>query len=238
MSLSRNRIAPATGAGSSVSQPSGAWRCQAVGEIAEARDAARRERPERARRTRGSRARRADRGRARGSATPPRARPWRRPSSRRPARRPRRRSRGRRRSPPPRGTGRRAPAASAFSENALVRNATSALSAGVSRKLPPSASSGAKAIACRMPSTRPQRSRSSSATASRSSGLLTSSSSTSGGVELGSPTARSCRRTRPNEVRTTSAPASWAWRATSYAIDSRVTTPVMSSFLSFSMHTS
>ena len=44
--------------------------------------------------------------------------------------------------------GRRAPAASAFSENALVRNAVSALSGGVSRKLPPSASSGANAIAC------------------------------------------------------------------------------------------
>ena len=55
-----------------------------------------------------------------------------------------------------------------------------ALSAGVLRKLPPSASPGANAIACRMPSTRPQRSRRSSATASMSSGLLTSSSSTSG----------------------------------------------------------
>ena len=41
-----------------------------------------------------------------------------------------------------------------------MRNATSALSGGVSRKLPPSASSGANAIACSTPSTRPQRSRS------------------------------------------------------------------------------
>ena len=72
------------------------------------------------------------------------------------------------------------PTASAFSEYADVWNAVIALSGGVLRKLPPSASSGAKAIACRMPSTRPQRSRRSSATASMSSGLLTSSSRTSG----------------------------------------------------------
>ena len=104
---------------------------------------------------------------------------------------------------------------SALSEYALVRNATSALSTGVSRKFPPSASSGANAIAWRTPSTRPQRSRSSVATAARFSGLLTSSSSTSGGCGSLLADRSVMRRTRPNEVSTTSAPASCAWRATS-----------------------
>src|SRR2546426_109371 len=48
-------------------------------------------------------------------------------------------------------------------------------------KRPPSASSGAQAIACSAPSSAPQRSSSSAATAARSAGLLTSSPSTSGG---------------------------------------------------------
>ena len=46
-SESRKQTAPATGPGSSVSQPSGAWRCHALGEVVEARDAARGERAER-----------------------------------------------------------------------------------------------------------------------------------------------------------------------------------------------
>ncbi len=50
-------------------------------------------------------------------------------------------------------------AASAFSEYALVTNACAALSAGAVMNLPPSASSGANAIACSTPSTRPQRER-------------------------------------------------------------------------------
>ena len=62
--------------------------------------------------------------------------------------------------------------------------------------------------------------------------MLTSSSSMSGGVGEAPWAARSVRRfARPKPVSTISAPASWAWRATSYAIESRVTTPVMRSFL-------
>src|SRR5437868_3550496 len=49
------------------------------------------------------------------------------------------------------------PADSAFNENALVWNAVRALSHGVSRNAPPSASSGANAMAWRNPSRRPQR---------------------------------------------------------------------------------
>ena len=79
-------------------------------------------------------------------------------------------------------------AASALNEKALVANACGALSAGVVMNRPPSASSGANAIACSAPSTPPQRSRRSAASASRSSGLLTSSSSTSTG--LGQPLRR------------------------------------------------
>ena len=50
-----------------------------------------------------------------------------------------------------------APRASALSENALVWNAVERALAGRSRKPPPSASSGAKAIACSTPSSPPQR---------------------------------------------------------------------------------
>ena len=126
-------------------------------------------------------------------------------------------------------------AASALNEYALVWNAVTALSGGVVMKRPPSASSGANAIACRTPSTRPQRSRSSAASASSSSGSLTSSSSTSGGSGSRAAERSVMRLARPKPVRTISAPASWAWRATSKAIDSRLMTPVMSSFLPSSM---
>ena len=57
------------------------------------------------------------------------------------------------------------PWASALSEKALVRNAVCALSHGVFTKLPPSASWGANAMACRNPSTPPHRASSSEATA-------------------------------------------------------------------------
>ena len=102
-------------------------------------------------------------------------------------------------------------------------------------KRPPSASSGANAIACRTPSTRPQRSRSSAASASSCSGSLTSSSSTSGGSGSRAAERSVMRLARPKPVSTISAPASWAWRATSNAIDSRLMTPVMRSFLPSSM---
>ena len=92
------------------------------------------------------------RGRAPGSGTPTRARPSPRPSSRRPARPPRRRSPCPTNEPPSSPiSGARAPA-SALNEYAQVRKAISADSAGALMKLPPSASPGAKAIACRAPS--------------------------------------------------------------------------------------
>ena len=144
-----------------VSQPSGAWRPPALGEPSKpgmppaasvsigpaetrlTRDAAR------------------DRGRARGSARPTRARPWRRPSSRRPARRPSRRSPG----PTMLAAGSRLQqrqqrdrAARCSEYGAGLEGGRWRSPRGVSRKLPPSASAGAKAIACRTPSSAPQRS--------------------------------------------------------------------------------
>src|SRR4051812_35830473 len=67
-----------------------------------------------------------------------------------------------------------------------------------------------------------------------SSGLLTSSSRTSGTGSSLEAERSVMRRTRPKLVSTTSAPAAWACRATSNAIDSRFTTPVINSFLSCS----
>jgi hypothetical protein len=49
------------------------------------------------------------------------------------------------------------PVASSFNENALVRTAVATLSHPVLRKLPPSASCGANAMACRKPSSDPHR---------------------------------------------------------------------------------
>ena len=122
-SESRKLIVSATGAGSSTSHGSGACFSQALGEVAEARDAARGQRGQRpgGHQVHAHAAR--ARGRARGSARWPPARPSRRPSSRRPARRPARRSPGRRSPRPPPGTGPTSPTASAFSENADVWNA-------------------------------------------------------------------------------------------------------------------
>ncbi len=104
--------------------------------------------------------------------------------------------------------------ASAFSEYALVWNAIPALSGGVVMKRPPSASSGAKAIACSAPSMPPQRCWRSAVSRSKCSGSFTSSSSTSG--VRGSPFAeRSVIRIgRPKLVRITSAPSFWARSAT------------------------
>ena len=117
-SESRKLIVSATGAGSSTSQPQRRLALPRVGEVAEARDAARGERAERA----GghevhAHAARAEVAREVARRWPP-APPWPRPSSRRPARRPARRSPGRRSPRPPPGTGPAAPTASAFSENA------------------------------------------------------------------------------------------------------------------------
>ena len=58
-----------------------------------------------------------------------------------------------------------------MSENVEMRNAVCTLSHGVLRKLPPSASSGAKATACTAPSTRPHFWRSDSVSAVKCAGL-------------------------------------------------------------------
>ena len=70
-------------------------------------------------------------------------------------------------------------------------------------KLPPSASPGANAIACRAPSTPPQRCLSSPTSVSKSSGLFTSSSSTSGGSGSRAAARSVIRRVRPKPVSTT-----------------------------------
>src|SRR4051812_13923777 len=133
---------------------------------------------------------------------------------------------------PPSPMSGRSAADRALSEYALVWNACAALSTGVSRNLPPSASSGANAIACSTPSTRPQRSRRSAATDSMSEAEFTSSSRTSAGCGSWLAARSVSRLARPKPVSTTSAPASWACRAASKAIESRFRTPVMRSFLS------
>ena len=75
----------------------------------------------------------------------------------------------------------RNPTAMAFSEYALVRSAVAALSHGVSRKFPPSASCGAKAMAWRNPSRLPHRCSRSLATTAICSSSFASISSTGGG---------------------------------------------------------
>ncbi len=92
-----------------------------------------------------------------GSGSPPPALLSPRPSSRRRARRPGRRSRATRSSRPRSSMSGSMPAAKAFNENALVLNAVATLSHSVCMKLPPRASCGANAIACRNPSNRPHR---------------------------------------------------------------------------------
>ena len=168
---SRNSTAPATGPVSSVSQPERRLALPRAGELLEARDPARGERAERARGDEVDAHALRARGHARGSARRPRARPWRRPSSRRPARRRSRRSPSRRspRRPPSAAASRRS-APSASTRWSGTRSPRSR--AACRGTCPPRASSGAKAIACRMPSTRPQRSRRSSATACELLGIV------------------------------------------------------------------
>ena len=104
-------------------------------------------------------------------------------------------------------------------------------SGGVSRKLPPSASSGANAIACSTPSTRPQRESSSPRSASRSSGSFTSSSSTSGGSGSRFAARSVSRRARPKPSAAPRRRLAGPARPRRNAIDCLVTTPVISSFL-------
>src|SRR5262245_13176342 len=122
------------------------------------------------------------------------------------------------------------PVAIAFSEYALVWIAVATLSHGVLRKFPPNASCGAHAIACRNPSSRPHRDPISAATASICAGSFASISSTSTGFGSRRADFSVSPIARPNDVRTTSAPRSCRACADAYAIDSRVSTPVTSSF--------
>ena len=123
------------------------------------------------------------------------------------------------------------PVAIALSEKALVWIAVPTLSHGVCRKLPPSASCGANAIACRNPSSRPHRDPISAETASMWAGSFASISSTSTGSGSRRADFSVSPIARPNDVRTISAPCSCRACAAAYAIDSRVSTPVTSSFL-------
>src|SRR5215813_795248 len=113
--------------------------------------------------------------------------------------------------------------ASAFNEYADTCSATATSSHGAVRKPPPRHDSGAKPIACTNPSSRPP---TRSASASRSSVLVTSRSTTSGsdGRRL---VARWVRLiARPKDVSTTSAPCSWASLAVPNAIEESFRTPV------------
>src|SRR5215211_6053790 len=123
------------------------------------------------------------------------------------------------------------PAAIAFSEKALVWIAVATLSHGVCRKLPPSASCGANAIACRNPSSRPQRDPISADTDPICIGSFASISRTSTGSGSRRADFSVSPIARPKDVRTISAPCSCRACAAANAIDSRVNTPVTSSFL-------
>src|SRR5829696_6230997 len=109
--------------------------------------------------------------------------------------------------------------------------ATSSHSAARTPSSCPRQASGAKPTACRAPSTLPQRVDSSAASARWCSGLVTSSSTTSTGVGRERAMRSVSRMPRPKDVSSSSAPCSWAIRATPAAIESLVSTPVMTSFL-------
>jgi hypothetical protein len=115
-----------------------------------------------------------------------------------------------------------------FKEKALVSKAALALSAGAVMNAPPRASWGANAMAWSTPSTSPHCSRSDSVRASRSSPLLTSSSSTSTGSGSRWAARSVIRRARPKLVSSTVAPSCCARSAAWKAIESLVMTPVMS----------
>ena len=113
------------------------------------------------------------------------------------------------------------------------QRALAAASAGSCRR---ARRAGAKAIACRTPSSRPQRCVSSAATAARSASELTSSSSTSTGSGSRAAARSVSRRARPKLVSTTSAPSCCACSATCQAIESFVITPVISSLRAVEHH--
>ena len=100
-------------------------------------------------------------------------------------------------------------------------------------KLSPSSDCGAKPMACSTPSTRPQWSATASRTASACAASVTSSSNT--GISSPPGSLRAVRLVRlsprPAPVSTRSAPSWRATRATAYASDASVSTPVTTMFL-------
>ena len=116
--------------------------------------------------------------------------------------------------------------ARAFSEYADTCTAVATSFQLVFRKLPPSASRGANAIACSTPSSPSTCSFTRPARVEQWLSSATSSSSTGGGS--GSRLAiRSTRLIRPYPVSTTVAPSCWATLATWNAIEESVSTPVI-----------
>src|SRR5262245_26162299 len=108
--------------------------------------------------------------------------------------------------------------------------ATATSSHGAPRKSSPRHDGGAKPIECRTPSTHPHLVATASRTESTCAGCVTSSSNTS----MPSPSLRAVRcvrlSARPAPVSTISAPSWSAIRATPYASDASVSTPVMTIF--------
>ena len=165
-SESRKQIVSATGPGSSTSQPERRLDPPQRRPAARSRGS-RAPPPYRAARPRpGSPGSRGARDPAPGSARPTRAPPWPPPSSRRSATRRWRRSPARRCSRR-RPSAARPPRPAPSSRTRWSGTRPIALSAGVVMKRPPSASSGAKAIACSTPSTPPHLARSDSVSAAK-----------------------------------------------------------------------
>ena len=104
-------------------------------------------------------------------------------------------------------------------------------------KSSPRQTSGAKPMACSAPSTRPHRSARWSRRAPACSAEVTSNSRTSGSTGSLRAVRWVRRRPRPAPVKTTSAPCSWASRATAKASEASVNTPVIKRFLSSRMPT-
>src|SRR3954452_12708942 len=129
----------------------------------------------------------------------------------------------------PRPSSGRAATPRALSEYAETCSAVETSSQVAARKS--KAPRGAKPIEWTTPCRASVCSRTRSASASRSSVLVTSSSTSGAGLGSRRAIAVVIFICRPNEVRTTSAPSSWASRATWKAIEESVRTPVTSSVL-------
>src|SRR5690554_4520982 len=121
--------------------------------------------------------------------------------------------------------------ASDLREKAETSRAVATSAHSPPRKLPPMTDCGAKLIEWTTPSRWSTCSRTRAASAARSSASVTSSWTT--GASRGKRREIACvsRNWRPKDVKTTSAPSSWASRATWNAIELSVRTPVTRSFL-------